>query len=165
MEDKAGCTPVSAAHQHTRHPQPVEHLAGVKRHRKNMPGLSSVISNTWLPRTTDTWEPMRKALYPVAHSGVMQAKEESEELTDKTRKAEDKVVATYGGGKKSPKAEKKARAPVDMLWNEYREVHNRPAKYKKIQLRLEHKKRKPKPLMKERKRKELDSELLNRAGS
>ena len=36
---------------------------------KNMPGLSSIISNNWLPRTADTWEPVRKALYPVAHGG------------------------------------------------------------------------------------------------
>ena len=46
---------------------------------------------------------MRKALYPVAHGAVMQAREESEELTDKIRKAKDKVVATYGGGSRSRK--------------------------------------------------------------
>ena len=87
-----------------------------------MPGLSCIITNSWLPRTADTWEPVRKALYPVARVAVMQAREESEELTHKIRKAKDKVVATYGGVKKSLEAEKKARAPVEALWNQYREV-------------------------------------------
>ena len=69
-----------------------------------------MISNNWLPQTADAWEPVRKALYPVAHGAVMQPREESEELTDKISKAEDKMVATYGAGEKSPEAEKKARA-------------------------------------------------------
>ena len=113
---------------------------------KNMPVVSSIISNSWLPRTAHTLEPVRKALYPVAHGAVMQAREESKELVDKIRKAEDKVVSTFGGGKKSPEAEKKARAPVYALWNQYRAVQKRLAEYEKIRVRLEHKKRKPKPL-------------------
>ena len=108
---------------------------------------------------------MRKALYPVAHGAVMQAREESEELTDKNRKAEDKVVATYVGGEKSPKTENKARAPVHVFWNQYREVHKRMAEYENIWVRLEHKKRKPQPLTKKRRRKELVSKLPQRAGS
>ena len=50
---------------------------------KNMLGLSSLISNKWLPRPVETWEPLRKVLYPLPHGAVMQAREESEELADK----------------------------------------------------------------------------------
>ena len=54
---------------------------------------------------------------------------------------------------------------MDALWNQYRAVQKRLAEYEKIRVRLEHKKRKPKPLTKKQKRKELVSKLPKRAGS
>ena len=65
----------------------------------------------------------------------------------------------------SEEAENKARALVDALWNQNRAVQKKPAEYEKIQVRLEHKKRKSNPLTMKRKRKELVIKLPKRAGS
>ena len=108
---------------------------------------------------------MRKASYPVAHSAVMQAREQSQDLADKIQRGEDKLVATYGGGRKSAGAEKKARAPVDAMWNQYKEVLKRLSYYEKIRVRLEQKKRKPQPLTKKPKRRERVSKLPTKARS
>ena len=87
---------------------------------KNMPRLSSIIRNNWLPRTAIVRELVRKALYPLAHGAVMQAREQSEDLADEIRKAKDKVVATYGGGKSLWKPKRRPELPW-MQWGTNRE--------------------------------------------
>ena len=44
-----------------RHPLNISHI--LKNIGKKVQRLSSIFSNSWLPRTTDAWEPVRKALY------------------------------------------------------------------------------------------------------